>query len=331
MDGQITSWFILYPDQIQVANPLMIMIFIPIFQFLVYPFLDNNGMKTTLLQRMAIGGMTAAFAFVMCGFVQLRVNKTLPDAPGSSEAFVSVINAFPDSSCNFDLNINEFGTRRIVANNSLMDDKDRDIMNVIRIEHEPSISRKFSFSSDSQLSDLSRYKIAVPIRTAPLISRLSHVSEGGKSYLIVLAPGGWAILTNDWKKPQKGRGQFALSDLYTWTTHEFSKIPVHSYDTGQVLFEADVLDRKDLLTGTYGVKYLNRRNSGPETYKEQGDTSRSDHGWSRKTVFQTLTTTVHTIAHENRVSILWQLPQYAVITVAEILISVSGLEFAYQE
>ncbi|KAK6038238.1 hypothetical protein COOONC_24257, partial [Cooperia oncophora] len=45
----------------------------------------------------------------------------------------------------------------------------------------------------------------------------------------------------------------------------------------------------------------------------------------------TLTTTVHTIAHENRVSILWQLPQYAVITVAEILISVSGLEFAYQE
>ncbi|KAK6048377.1 hypothetical protein COOONC_14118 [Cooperia oncophora] len=75
MDGQITSS--VYPlsrIRFQVANPLMIMIFIPIFQFLVYPFLDNNGMKTTLLQRMAIGGMTAAFAFVMCGFVQLRVN-----------------------------------------------------------------------------------------------------------------------------------------------------------------------------------------------------------------------------------------------------------------
>ncbi|KAK5986030.1 Peptide transporter family 1 like [Trichostrongylus colubriformis] len=47
--------------------------------------------------------------------------------------------------------------------------------------------------------------------------------------------------------------------------------------------------------------------------------------------YETLATTVHTIAPENRVSILWQIPQYFVITVAEILFSVSGLEFAYQE
>ncbi|KAK6060912.1 hypothetical protein COOONC_01426 [Cooperia oncophora] len=125
--------------------------------------------------------------------------KTLPDAPRSNEAFVSVINAFPDSSCNFDLNIDEFGTRRIVANHSLMDDKDRDITDVIRIEHEPSLRRKFSFVSTSS--------------NCPTHFEIEPHFEGGKSYLIVLAPGGWAILTNDWKKPQKGRGQFALSTL----------------------------------------------------------------------------------------------------------------------
>ncbi|PIO59555.1 hypothetical protein TELCIR_18980, partial [Teladorsagia circumcincta] len=43
--------------------------------------------------------------------------KTLPDAPSSTEAFVSVINAFPDSSCEFDLDVGEFGSRRITANN----------------------------------------------------------------------------------------------------------------------------------------------------------------------------------------------------------------------
>lgn len=37
------------------------------------------------------------------------------------------------------------------------------------------------------------------------------------------------------------------------------------------------------------------------------------------------------IAPENTVSILWQLPAVVVITVAEILLSVSGPEFAYQE
>ncbi|KAK5965228.1 hypothetical protein GCK32_021683 [Trichostrongylus colubriformis] len=74
MDGQITSSITLYPDQILVVNPLLIMITIPMFQIVIYPFLDKIHLKTTLLQRMAIGGMIAALAFLICGLVQLRVN-----------------------------------------------------------------------------------------------------------------------------------------------------------------------------------------------------------------------------------------------------------------
>ncbi|KAK6031977.1 hypothetical protein OSTOST_01858, partial [Ostertagia ostertagi] len=51
----------------------------------------------------------------------------------------------------------------------------------------------------------------------------------------------------------------------------------------------------------------------------------------KDSTYESITTTVHTIAPENRINILWQIPQYFVITVAEILFSVSGLEFAYQE
>ncbi|CAK5089181.1 unnamed protein product [Meloidogyne enterolobii] len=41
--------------------------------------------------------------------------------------------------------------------------------------------------------------------------------------------------------------------------------------------------------------------------------------------------TIHQIVPPNSVSILWQLPQIFVISVAEILVSITGLEFVYSQ
>ncbi|KAK5983892.1 hypothetical protein GCK32_000849 [Trichostrongylus colubriformis] len=300
--------------------------------------------------------------------------KTLPDAPSKDEAFVSVINAFPSSTCNFDLKVDGYGSRKITANNSLIDDKDRMIMDVIRTSLNPLRNRTFSFSSDGS--------------NCPAHFEIKPQLEGGKSYLVVLTPEGWAILSNSWKKSQKGRGQFVLSlihlipcekwktestpdctvasfhtnlhiamcldrkdsngkctrendDFYAWSSHEISKVPVHSYSTGQVQYHGAVLHPKDLLTGTYEVYYLNNSASGVNAKRKLLDgvsfTKNRMGGvyamviTGTDSTYETLATTVHTIAPENRVSILWQIPQYFVITVAEILFSVSGLEFAYQE
>jgi dipeptide/tripeptide permease len=44
-----------------------------------------------------------------------------------------------------------------------------------------------------------------------------------------------------------------------------------------------------------------------------------------------LTKTVHQVVPPNSVSILWQFPQIFVISVAEILVSITGLEFVYSQ
>ncbi|VDO89447.1 unnamed protein product [Heligmosomoides polygyrus] len=49
------------------------------------------------------------------------------------------------------------------------------------------------------------------------------------------------------------------------------------------------------------------------------------------TTYKTIASNVHTIAPDNTVSILWQLPACVVITLSEILFSISGLELAYKE
>ncbi len=40
---------------------------------------------------------------------------------------------------------------------------------------------------------------------------------------------------------------------------------------------------------------------------------------------------LHKLVPENKVSIMWQIPQYATITAAEVMFSITGLEFSYSQ
>ena len=61
------------PPQIMAANPLMIMVLIPIFSFAVYPAV-NKVFRVTPLRKISMGLFVAAAAFVVSAWIETRIS-----------------------------------------------------------------------------------------------------------------------------------------------------------------------------------------------------------------------------------------------------------------
>lgn len=66
--------FTVLAGQVQTANPIFLLSFIPLFTYFVYPYLDKIGIKTTPLRRIGAGLALTALSFVIIAFVQKSVD-----------------------------------------------------------------------------------------------------------------------------------------------------------------------------------------------------------------------------------------------------------------
>lgn len=64
----------LQSSQVPAVNPFMVMILIPLTTFGLYPLLGRVGFEPRPLRRMTLGMLTAGFAFVAVGFLQMRID-----------------------------------------------------------------------------------------------------------------------------------------------------------------------------------------------------------------------------------------------------------------
>lgn len=94
MNGKVLGLEIV-PDQMQVINPAMVLLMIPIFDtvfkplFAACPVLQNN------LNRMAIGGVAASFASFSAGVLETVLEKTYPELPDKRHASMFIVNTLP--------------------------------------------------------------------------------------------------------------------------------------------------------------------------------------------------------------------------------------------
>ncbi|ODN05974.1 Peptide transporter family 1 [Orchesella cincta] len=64
------------PEQFQVTNRLLILALIPLFQRVIYPMLGKCGLLKKQLSRIFWGGIFAALAFLMSGFLEIQLKDS---------------------------------------------------------------------------------------------------------------------------------------------------------------------------------------------------------------------------------------------------------------
>lgn len=68
----------LEPEQLNVLNPLEIMIFIPLFDLKIYPWLERRGFNIQPVRRMKYGMFLAAVSFLMSAWLEHRMQSQPP-------------------------------------------------------------------------------------------------------------------------------------------------------------------------------------------------------------------------------------------------------------
>ncbi len=61
-------------SQMQVVNPLLVMILLPLMQGVIYPFVGKLGFELKPLRRMSIGMALGALSYVVAGFIQIPMD-----------------------------------------------------------------------------------------------------------------------------------------------------------------------------------------------------------------------------------------------------------------
>ncbi|KAG4065446.1 hypothetical protein HA402_003261 [Bradysia odoriphaga] len=301
MNGEVGGYFTIKPDQMQVINPLLIILFIPLWDLFVYPMLSKIGIRRPL-QKLTFGMILAGLAFTISGLVELKLESGYPIIPRPGQTQIRIFNGL---NCPYDFRTD------------LPDDKS------FRVEPMALFERKIiqidgtrpTFTvNGTTAGNCGDFQGAFRLENAQATSYFLS-QKSGKTQLIAYEESP--------DKPKKGfpviRVLLTSNDTREVTLKHLNRDIVRS-------FFSNSTEMKSLLVGEYAVYVdnvlVNRLTVEPGAaytlvLREQLNGSY---------MFQS-----HVIVPPNDVHILWQIPQYIIVTAGEIMFSVTGLEFSYTQ
>ncbi|KAK2840110.1 hypothetical protein Q5P01_013850 [Channa striata] len=295
--------FIIKPDQMQMLNALLILLFVPIFDLIIYPLVGLCRINITPLRKMATGMIFAAVAFGAATLVELNVVKTVVDPAPAGNCLLQVFNLAEG-----DITVK-------IPGNELFPQP------IPYLQDPPKYETLPLEGSSKEL------KIQVTFKGKA--SECNQMFEEEKAYSLILsstAAGIQCELAEDFiKKGEDGNPRLRFLN----TQPEAVNLTV-----GHVTFQVparNISANKTVDRGEYPDVSCSLQSEKCSTL----DLGLLDFGASYTVVLTEESGKF--VPHKmedvkaNNVHIAWQIPQYVLITAGEVMFSITGLEFSYSQ
>lgn len=360
MDGRLNDdgTQILLPDQTQVINPICIMILIPIFQAIIYPLL-GKCFNITPLRKMTVGGLLAVLAYVVAGLVQGMINDSLPVIPDKNAMDLYIINP-TNQDLTFSMPLFEDGkSRDIIANSYLklaninceksvcdtawLSPKNGTAAAMTPVMSSLTLSSQFRGPQDKYRVFYSVINEDLTINdTVPYCPTVDHAleksSEGNGQFKLTLNLATSAAMNKEIAVVVCSLKDNKAKSCESYDSSSSDKYYVFENITALeqlIISDNDAKETLELKPGAYGI-YASETNA--DLYKNKtvdavfekkpwggiyaGFITKNKDGYS---------VNVAQLAPDNSVNVFWQLPQMIIISIGEILFSITGNEFSYSQ
>lgn len=303
MNGDLGFYTIL-PDQMQVINPLLILVFIPLYDWLFYPLLSKVGIRRPL-QKLTLGGIFAGVAFLASGLVEMQLEaSTYPVLPNAGSAQLRLYNTLP---CNYTVHTSL--PEHLEFQLGALDAYQAHVPFVGYFEYRlapaapagaggvacPAIQGQFELHESTASGYYIRGDALVAFDDSPAQSR------SGDPALRVLAnvPVDKVITVVDLQRDGTVRHREPAANV--------SRIEVAQSKQLEVRVNDERVAEIDLRLGAVAALVLTQGANG---------------AYHTGLVY---------VTKENSLNMLWQLPQYVIMTLGEVMFSVTGLAFSYAQ
>ncbi|XP_015270589.1 PREDICTED: solute carrier family 15 member 1 [Gekko japonicus] len=296
MDGDFGAVQI-QPDQMQTVNPILIVIMVPVVDVLIYPLIDKCRINFTPLRKMTVGMFLAALAFVVAALVQVQIDKTLPTFPAPGESQIRVIN-LGNSNATIHYNDGRSADVNSLGSTDYLTFNTEHLKDINVTYGTKTISKSFAFVGEErhtlEITDV------VEIQAELLVDGLTV-------------------------KPEQGNNKIRFINNLNATIN----VTMDGTNFGEVVYFS-ATNYSSFQRGSKQIIIITNNQSCEENSLQFG------YGSAYTIIVEECNSNGSRIKYvediqPNTFSMAWQIPQYFILTCAEVVFSVTGLSFSYAQ